>query len=221
MALRTAVMNYLRSANPARGTQAEYMTTVRKWKRWGGGVPIENLGRTEIREFLDWVYERVIAEHGSNPGRTANKAREHLRAVVSWAWDRELIESPPRFPKPKHQRDVAGRHYLTKPEINALYFATYRFKETQMARALITAFASLAMISTYAFAEEFPAVTKEHPTQMVPHFFCFDYPAGDEPGKRIWLRIDDKTWVERYPNRALIHIRESGAKQGRPRRLPP
>jgi integrase len=51
-----------------------------------------------------------------------------VRAVVSWAWDQELIESPPRFPKPKQQRDVAGRHYLTKPEINALYFATYRMK---------------------------------------------------------------------------------------------
>jgi hypothetical protein len=27
---------------------------------------------------------------------------------------------------PREQRDVAGRHYLTKAEINALYFATHQ-----------------------------------------------------------------------------------------------
>jgi hypothetical protein len=91
-------------------------------------VPIEKLGRTEIRDFLDWVHLRAVAEEGRNPGRTANKAREHLRAILSWAWDQEIIDSAPRFPKPKEQRDVAGRHYLTKPEINALYFATHQMR---------------------------------------------------------------------------------------------
>lgn len=129
---RIAVTNYLRSGNPARGTRAEYMTTVRKWKQWGGGVPLEKLGRAKIREFLDWVYERAVTECGTNPGRTANKAREHLRAVVSWAWDQELIDSLPRLPKPKLQRDIAGRHYLTKAEINALYFATHRMKRPRV-----------------------------------------------------------------------------------------
>src|SRR5262249_22266361 len=61
-----------------------------------------------------------------NPGRTANKAREHLRAILYWAWEQELIGAPPRFPGPRDQRDVAGRHYLTRPEINALYFATHK-----------------------------------------------------------------------------------------------
>jgi len=32
---------------------------------------------------------------------------------------------PPRSPRPKEQRDVAGRNYLTKAEINALSFATH------------------------------------------------------------------------------------------------
>ncbi|MGE5192180.1 MAG: tyrosine-type recombinase/integrase [Deltaproteobacteria bacterium] len=124
-ALKTAVSNYLRSAGAARGTRAEYQTTLHKWKQWGNGVPIERLGRKEIREFLEWVYERAVADGGTNPGRTANKAREQLRAVISWAWDQEIIDAPPRFPNPREQRNVAGRHYLTKPEINALYFATY------------------------------------------------------------------------------------------------
>ena len=123
--LKTAVANYLRATNPARSTRAEYQTTLRKWKEWGDGVAIENLGRREMREFLDWVFERAIADQGANPGRTANKAREQLRAILSWAWEQELIDAPPRFPKPRPQRDVAGRHYLTKPEINALDFATY------------------------------------------------------------------------------------------------
>lgn len=126
--LRTAVTQYLHAGTPAQGTQAEYQTTLRKWKEWGGGVPVERLRRQEIREFLDWVYERAVNEEGTNPGRTANKAREHLRAVVSWAWEQDLIDSLPRFPKPRPQRDVAGRHYLTKAEINALYFATHALK---------------------------------------------------------------------------------------------
>jgi hypothetical protein len=100
----------------------------RKWEKWGRGPPIEALQHKEIREFLDWVHERALAEDGTNPGRTANKAREHLRAVLSGAWEQELIEAPPRFPGPREQRDVAGRHYLTKAEINALYFATHQMK---------------------------------------------------------------------------------------------
>jgi hypothetical protein len=62
-----------------------------KVERWRGVLPIEKLGRSQIRDFLDWVYERAVAEAGTNPGRTANKAREHLRAVL-WAWDQELID---------------------------------------------------------------------------------------------------------------------------------
>jgi len=70
----------------------------------------------------------IHRDEGTNPGRTANKAREHLRAILSWAWEQELIELPPRFPGPRGQRDVAGRHYLTKAEINALYFATHKLE---------------------------------------------------------------------------------------------
>ncbi|MDA1166233.1 MAG: hypothetical protein O3B13_24315 [Planctomycetota bacterium] len=123
--LKTAVTKYLHAGNPAHGTRAEYHTTLTKWKEWGGGVPLERLGRKEIRDFLDWVYNRAVTQQGTNPGRTANKAREQLRAVVSWAWEQDLIDVPPRFPKPRPQRDVAGRHYLTKAEINSLYFATH------------------------------------------------------------------------------------------------
>jgi integrase len=86
------------------------------------------LNRQAVREFLTWVYEKAVEGEGSNPGRTANKARENLRAVMSWAWEQDLIDSLPRFPPPRPQRDVAGRHYLTKLELNALYFATHQMK---------------------------------------------------------------------------------------------
>ena len=92
---------------------------------WGGGGAADALRRKDIREFLDWVYERAVKDQGTNPGRTASKAREHLRAILYWAWEQESIDSPPRFPGPRDQREVAGRHYLTKPEINAFYFSTH------------------------------------------------------------------------------------------------
>jgi hypothetical protein len=57
-ALKAAVESYLRAKTVSRGTRNEYFSTV--------------------RSFLDWVHERAVAEGGTNSGRTANKAREHL-----------------------------------------------------------------------------------------------------------------------------------------------
>ena len=124
--MSTAISQFLESGRPSNGTKAEYKTTQRKWESWGKGVAIEELDRKHIREFLAWVYDQAEAANGTNPGRTANKAREQLKAVMAWAWDQEIVDSLPRFPKRKVQRDVAGRHYLTKQELNALYFATYQ-----------------------------------------------------------------------------------------------
>jgi len=124
--LESAVQAYLRDRSLSRGTRKEYALTLRKWKQWGPAIPIEDLSRKDIREFLDRVQEEAIAEQGTNPGRTANKARENLRAFMSCAWEQDLLETLPRFPPAKDQRDVAGRHYLTKAELNALYFATYQ-----------------------------------------------------------------------------------------------
>jgi hypothetical protein len=49
----------------------------------GGGVPVDQLRRRDVREFLDWVREQAVKDEGTNPGRTANKAREQLRAILS------------------------------------------------------------------------------------------------------------------------------------------
>jgi hypothetical protein len=121
-----AVRKYLKAKPLSRATRSEYRSTLRKWAEWGRREVLDNLCRGDVRDFLDWAYARAIDAQGTNPGRTANKAREHLRAVLSWAWEQELIGAPPRFPRTRPQRDVAGRHYLTKAELNALYFATHR-----------------------------------------------------------------------------------------------
>ncbi|MCA9052631.1 MAG: site-specific integrase [Planctomycetaceae bacterium] len=126
--LEHVIDGYLRAKALSGNTRREYQVTLRKWQRWGRQVPIESLTRREVREFVDWVHDQAVTEAGTNPGRTANKARENLRAILSWAWEQDLIESLPRFPHPRPQRDVAGRHYLAKSELNALYFATYRMR---------------------------------------------------------------------------------------------
>jgi hypothetical protein len=126
--LETALTSYFRAGNLAYGTRKEYLATLRKWNAWGGDVSIEKLTRHEIRDFLDWVHEQAVKKEQTNPGRTANKSRENLRAIMSWAWERDIVEVLPRFPKPRPHRRIAGKHYLTKAEINALYFATHKMK---------------------------------------------------------------------------------------------
>ncbi len=93
--LDAAVDGYFAARNLARATRGVYRTTLRKWKEWGQGVPIEELGRKEIREFVDWVFERAVTHEERNPGRTSDKSREHLRAIIAWAWEQDLIVSPP------------------------------------------------------------------------------------------------------------------------------
>ena len=77
-------VNRYRFLLEARATQNEYRTTLKNWIEWGGGVPIENLNRKEVREVSDWVHERAVSLEGANPSRTSNKARDHLRAIISW-----------------------------------------------------------------------------------------------------------------------------------------
>ena len=124
----SAVQRYCKAKKHSKGTSDEYKATVRKWISWGQEIPLEQLSRSSIRDFLDWVYDDAVEQGGENPERTSNKARDHVRAVAAWAWENDIIESLPRFPKPRPQRDVAGRQYLSKAELNALYFATYQMR---------------------------------------------------------------------------------------------
>jgi hypothetical protein len=103
----SVAVKYLNSKKLSSGTCKEYRGTVAKWIAWGKGVDVDQIGRTHLRDFLDWVHEKAAADGGSNAGRTANKACENLRALLSWAWEENYLEKPPRFPKSVPQRDVA------------------------------------------------------------------------------------------------------------------
>jgi hypothetical protein len=81
--LKAAAESYVRARALSRATRNEYLSTLRKWERLGRGIPVEQLRRRDIRAFLDWVYEQAVTDQGMNSCRTANKAREHLRAVLS------------------------------------------------------------------------------------------------------------------------------------------
>ncbi len=123
ISLEKVAVKYLTTKKLSSGTCKAYRATVTKWIAWGNGVDVDQIERTHIREFLDWVHEKAASDGGSNAGRTANKARENLRAVLSWAWEQDYVEKLPRFPKPKPQRDVADRHYLTKAKPDTLLFS--------------------------------------------------------------------------------------------------
>lgn len=65
---KSAAESYARAKGLYRGTRNEYLSTIRKWERWGGGGPIEQLRRKDVRDFLDWVHEEAVQDEGTNPG---------------------------------------------------------------------------------------------------------------------------------------------------------
>ena len=85
ISLERVVAKYLATKKLSSGTRREYRASVTKWSDWGKGVDVDQIERRHLCEFLDWVHEKATTDGGSNPGRTANKARENLRAILSWA----------------------------------------------------------------------------------------------------------------------------------------
>src|SRR4030088_3463912 len=43
-------------------------------------------------------------------------------------------------------------------------------------------------------------LTKEQLLEKVPNFYVFEYKHEPLPGKRLWLRVSDQAWIERYPD---------------------
>ena len=78
---KAAVTKYLGASTAAHGTRAEYQTTLTKWMEWGGGVSLEQLGRTEIREFLD-APALTAATVGIAFGHSTEVASEAARVVI-------------------------------------------------------------------------------------------------------------------------------------------
>ena len=57
-----------------------------------------------------------------------------------------------------------------------------------------------ALEPSSATSETLVPLTREQLVSSVPHFYIFDYEGDPQPGKRYWLRVNDTTWVERYPD---------------------
>lgn len=49
-------------------------------------------------------------------------------------------------------------------------------------------------------ADGIGVLTRQHLLKKVPNFFFFEYPFKPQPGKRLWMRVDDKLFLERYPD---------------------
>ena len=48
-------------------------------------------------------------------------------------------------------------------------------------------------------AGEHETKSRNSPSAVVPHFW-FDYNGQPDPGRRVWVHVDDSTWTEVYPN---------------------
>ncbi len=49
-------------------------------------------------------------------------------------------------------------------------------------------------------ADQITPLTKEQLTTKVPNFYCIMYRAKPQSGKRLWIRVSNTKWLERYPN---------------------
>jgi hypothetical protein len=129
-------------------TVNELKTTARKLARWAAlpanqhrsrtPMLVGSLSKEVLAEFLTWVFRdasqiETAAEAErkkvTNPGRAHNKAREHLRAVLTWCVDQELLPALPRLPPARDSVEAAGLYFFTDEELDQLYWATYRLPQ--------------------------------------------------------------------------------------------
>jgi len=67
--LKTAAEGYLRAEALSRATRNEYLSTLRKWEKWGGGIPVEQLRRKDLRPMnrLVQAHLRSLMAENSRP----------------------------------------------------------------------------------------------------------------------------------------------------------
>jgi hypothetical protein len=77
---------------------------------------------------------------------------------------------------------------------------------------LVLGVLALALASSPALSqdkEKLAEVTKKDLTSKIPNFFYFEM-EGDQDSKRLWLRIDNKHFIERYPSGAESKFKVRG-----------
>jgi hypothetical protein len=82
---------------------------------------------------------------------------------------------------------------------------TARLAEDQLVVETFSVFKDGSGRSNYRTVEKLSKVThpdkdKSPSLKRVPNFFSWNYTFEPEPGKRIWIRVDDATFIERYPS---------------------
>ena len=127
-----AILGYCAAKKNAKRTAAEYETTARRWASWlklrRSVTPTQfrDLTAADFRDFLIWAQAESAEAGDTNPGRTANKRLEHLKATWKWLARQGKIDTQPIWPDKVEQRSVAGHYFLTDAELESIYWATYR-----------------------------------------------------------------------------------------------
>lgn len=192
---------YLDAKRAAPRTRDEYRTTCKRLGEWSSQIlhrcvspmQVSELSREVIKDFLDWVYAQAVSKGDKNPGRSANKRRDHLHSVLTWALAQELIESLPRFPEQRDTKEAAGLFYLNESELNALYWATHSMPRPHGWTLPLT-------IGTYWRAALTFWLTYGADTQTV---FAYDWAA-------LPLKWSDVYWDPVAPDRSIKHECEWG-----------
>lgn len=129
-------------------TVNELKTTARKLARWAAlpanqhrsptPMLVGSLSKEVLADFLGWVFREASQietrsdepaserKKAGNPGRAHNKCREHLRAVLTWCVEQELLPALPRLPPARDTVEAAGLYFFTDSELDAIYWATYK-----------------------------------------------------------------------------------------------
>ena len=68
----------------------------------------------------------------------------------------------------------------------------------------------LAASGLAAVGPDLEPVTRDHLLSKIPNFFYYDYPYGPVRGKRVWLRVDDSTFIDRLPDGSEMHFKILG-----------
>jgi len=139
------ILQYAESRALKPRTVNELKTTARKLARWAGlpanqhrsptPMLVGSLSKEVLADFLTWVFREASQSEtdagrkaATNPGRAHNKAREHLRAVLTWCVETELLPAMPRLPPARDTVEAAGLYFFTDEELDALYWATYKLE---------------------------------------------------------------------------------------------
>lgn len=132
--VREAVEAYCRAKKSVLGTRRAYQTLARRWEIWSSSLrsatpkAIGALTAEDWAAFLGWVQSEAESAGDGNVGRTFNKYRGEISAVLRWLVDEEQLSALPRLPAKQEQRTVAGAYYLERGELSRVYWQTYNLK---------------------------------------------------------------------------------------------